>query len=142
MVFTPMKKLICFLLAVSFASLAYADIQDPPGADYGPTRKLGRAISNIFWFSTEIPNTMEDLNEKEGNSSMWGYGIAKGVWRATFRYWAGWGELVTWPWPTYKGSYRPFYKSDIPWINGGYSEYPPELGFETKYDYTRDTNQY
>jgi hypothetical protein len=35
------------------------------------------------------------------------------------------------------GSYYPPYRSDIPWINSGYSEFPPELGFETRYDYSR-----
>ena len=137
-----MKKILCSLLVVCFATLAYADIQDPPGADYGPTRKLGRAISNIFFSSTEIVYTMEDMNEVDGNAAMWSYGLVKGFWRTNFRFWSGWGELLTFPYPTYKGSYRPPYKSDIPWINGGYSEFPPELGFETKYPYARFTNQY
>src|ERR1039458_3237867 len=99
-----MKKLICFLLAVSFASLAYADIQDPPGADYGPTRKLGRAVSNILWSSTEIMYTMEEVNENEGNASAWGYGVVKGFWRAVERNNMGWREPATWPGPTYRSA--------------------------------------
>ena len=38
---------------------------------------------------------------------------------------------------TYKGSYRPPYKLDPPWIHGGFEEFPPELGFETRLDYVR-----
>ncbi len=47
-------------------------------------------------------------------------------------------ETALFPFPTYKGSYRPPYKSDIPWIHCGYSEFPPELGFESRYNYVRD----
>jgi putative exosortase-associated protein (TIGR04073 family) len=137
-----MKIFLCSLLVACFATAAFADIQDPPGADYGPTRKLGRAVANILFGSSEIVYTMEEVNESEGNNAMWGYGAVKGFWRATYRFWSGWGELLTFPYPTYKGSYRPPYKSDIPWINGGYQEYPPELGFETKYPYTRSSPQY
>jgi hypothetical protein len=36
------------------------------------------------------------------------------------------------------GSYRPVLPSDIPWIHAGYSEFPPELGNESKYPYCRD----
>ena len=137
-----MKKFLCLLLVVCFSSLAYSDIQDPPGADYGPTRKLGRGLSNILFSSTEAVYTMEEINDAEGNASMWGYGLVKGVGRTIYRFWAGWGELITFPFPTYKGSYRPPYKSDIPWINGGYQEFPPELGYETKYPYARWSSQY
>ena len=34
--------LLCSLLIVT-AAACYADIQDPPANDYGPTRKLSRA---------------------------------------------------------------------------------------------------
>jgi hypothetical protein len=46
--------------------------------------------------------------------------------------------MVTFPFPTVKGSYRPPYRSDIPWIKSGYQEFPPELGFETRYNYVRE----
>ena len=136
-----MKKFLCFLLIAGLTSAALADIQDPPGNDYGPTRKLGRAISNILFASTELPYTIENVNEIEGNSAL-GYGAVKGFWRAIYRSGAGWAELMTWPFPTYRGSYKPFYDSDIPWVNGGYTEFAPELGFETKYHYTRYYTDY
>jgi putative exosortase-associated protein (TIGR04073 family) len=137
-----MKKFLCFLLLAGFTVAAHADIQDPPAHEQGPTRKLGRAISNIFCCVTEIPYTIEVTNELEGNSAAAGYGIVKGIGRSWYRYGAGWAELLTWAFPTYKGSYRPFYRSDVPWINGGFTEFPPELGFETKYHYVRYTEDY
>jgi len=137
-----MKKFLCFLLVAGFASMALADIQDPPGNDFGPTRKLGRAISNIIYGVTEIPYVWENMTETEGDSAGWSYGLVKGFGRSFAREGAGWAELLTWPFPNYKGSYRPFYQSDIPWIHGGYTEFPPELGFETKYKYVREYYDY
>lgn len=137
-----MKKFLCFLLITGFTAAAMADIQDPPGNDFGPTRKLGRAISNICFGITELPYTIEVVNELEGNSAAWSYGGVKGWHRVVARWGAGWAELFTFALPTYKGSYRPFYQSSIPWINGGYTEFPPELGFETKYHYCRYTEDY
>ncbi len=109
-----MKKFICSLLVVCFATLAYGDIQDPPGADYGPTRKLGRAISNILYAGSELGYTMCELNESDGNSAAYAYGIVKGIGRTIDREGFGWAELFTFAAPTYKGSYRPFYRCDVP----------------------------
>jgi len=47
-------------------------------------------------------------------------------------------EVALFPFPTQKGTYYPPYRSDIPWINSGYQEFPPELGFDTRYNYVRD----
>ena len=53
-----MKILLCSLLLITAAS-CYADIQDPPANDYGPTRKLARALANLCPVSsaTEIPSS-------------------------------------------------------------------------------------
>ena len=40
-----MKHLIPFALLFVLAQVTFADIQDPPSNDYGPTRKLGRGLS-------------------------------------------------------------------------------------------------
>ncbi len=130
-----------FLLSLSLVSLlaasAFADIQDPPMNDQGPTRKLGRAFSNILFGITEVPSTIAKVNEREGNAAAASYGVVKGVGRVFYRLHKGIYELVTFPFPTHQGSYRPAYKSNVPWIHGGFEEFPPELGFETKYRYTR-----
>ena len=105
--------------------------------DEGPTRKLGRGISNMVYGITELPQTIALLNDREGNSSAVSYGIVKGVGRVLARSGYGLYEFLTFPFPSVKGSYRAPYRSNIPWIHGGFEEYPPELGFNTKYRYVR-----
>jgi putative exosortase-associated protein (TIGR04073 family) len=139
-----MKKLLCFLLVAGVSAVAFADIQDPPANDYGPTRKLGRSISNINPLSafTEVPDTIATINDREGNAAAASYGVVKGFGRFFFRMGVGWYEFATWPFPTYKGSYRPPYRMSVPWIHGGYTEFPPELGFDTQYRYSRSYYAY
>ena len=139
-----MKTILLSLLLLAGAAACRADIQDPPANDYGPTRKLGRALANIdpLGAVSEVFDTVGKINDREGNSSAITYGVVKGVGRMFFRFGAGWYEFVTFPFPTYKGSYRPFYRSNIPWIHGGYEEYPPELGFETRYNYVQQNGGY
>ena len=66
------------------------------------------------------------------------YGLVKGFGRFAFRMGIGFYEVVTFPFPTTRGSYRPPYKLNTPWIHGGYEEFPPELGWDSRFDYTRD----
>jgi putative exosortase-associated protein (TIGR04073 family) len=91
---------------------------------------------------TEFPDTIATINDAEGNSAAVTYGVVKGIGRVFFRMGAGWYEFVTFPFPTYKGSYRPFYRSNIPWVHGGYEEFPPELGFKTTYNYVQQSTSY
>ena len=137
-----MKKLLCSLLLTCVTAVVYADIQDPPANDQGPTHKLGRGISNLVYGITELPYAMDVLNSTEGNSSGLSYGVVKGVGRTLNRMGAGLYEIVTFPVPNTNGTYRPILASDIPWIHGGYAEFPPELGFESKYGYCRNHPSY
>ena len=132
-----MKTIITLLTVCGIATACYADIQAPPQSQYGPTRKLGRALANILHGGTEIPVTIAEVNDAEGNAAAATYGVVKGVGRSLFRLNRGVFELITWPFPTYKGTYRPPYPDEVPWIHGGYQEFPPELGWESKYDYIR-----
>src|SRR5262245_13007904 len=130
-----MKKLLLSLSAVALASTAMADIQDPALNDQGPSRKLGRGISNIAFGVTELPMCIFQINDREGNAAAWSYGVVRGVGRTFARIGAGVYEFVTFPIPSVKGSYRPVLKSNIPWINGGYEEFPPELGWNVRKRY-------
>jgi len=130
--------MIAVLAAAAIASSAAADIQDPPSNDYGPTRKLGRGLSNFFIAPAEIPVTIAKINTDEGNAAAAGYGVARGLGRAGARHIAGLLEILLWPVPAYRQSYYPLLPSDIPWIHAGYSEFPPELGNESKYPYVRE----
>jgi putative exosortase-associated protein (TIGR04073 family) len=132
-----MKTLI-LVLVLGITSSAFADIQDPPANDYGPTRKLGRGIANFFLAPAEITVTVATINTQEGNSAAATYGVVRAVGRTAMRHGAGLFEILTWPFPIWRDSYKPVLPSDIPWIHAGYSEFPPELGNETKYNYVRD----
>lgn len=134
-----MKFPALFAIALAVGtSVLFADIQAPPASDYGPTRKLGRGISNIAFGSTELLDVFASVNYAEGNSAAWSYGLVRGVGRTFARLGFGIYEVVLFPFPTHKGTYRQPYRSDIPWIHCGYQEFPPELGFETRYNYVRD----
>lgn len=132
-----MKILLSVLLLAFAFPPVFADIQAPPASDYGPTRKLGRGIGNIAFGLTEIPFQMTMINELEGNAAAFSYGLVRGTGRVFARLGFGIYEVALFPFPTHNGTYYPPYRSDIPWINSGYSEFPPELGFETRYDYGR-----
>ena len=133
-----MKCFLALAMVFGFAAVSLADIQDPPANDYGPTRKLGRALSNLVLAPAEITTTVCKVNTDEGNSTAAGYGVVRGVGRSAARHLAGFLELVTWPFPAWRESYYPLLPSDIPYIHAGYSEFPPELGNESKYPYVRD----
>jgi putative exosortase-associated protein (TIGR04073 family) len=134
-----MKRIISVaVIAAALASSAVADIQDPPSNDYGPTRKLGRGLSNLFLGSSEIAVTVCKINSEEGNAAAAGYGVVRGAGRAASRHVAGFLEILLWPVPVWRQSYYPLLPSDVPWIHAGYSEFPPELGNESKYPYVRD----
>jgi putative exosortase-associated protein (TIGR04073 family) len=133
-----MKKLIAIVLMLGAGQFAFADIQDPPGNDYGPTRKLGRGIANLFLAPAEVFVTVTTVNTHEGNAAAATYGVVRGVGRAAARHAAGFIEILSFPFPSWHDSYSPMLPSDIPWIHAGYSEFPPELGNESKYNYVRD----
>ena len=135
----PMKThLVTGLVGLALAASAVADIQDPPANDYGPTRKLGRGIGNFLYASSELPVSVCNVNKEEGNAAAASYGVVRGLGRSTARHFVGLFEIFTFPFPIWHDSYRPVLPSDIPYIHAGYSEFPPELGFETKYPYCRD----
>ena len=132
-----MKSVLCSLLTLTVCSSVFADIQAPPASDYGATRKLSRGLGNIAFGITELPFQMSLINDLEGNSAAFSYGVVRGAGRVLSRLGFGIYEVALFPFPTHNGTYYPPYRSDIPWINSGYSEFPPELGFETRYDYSR-----
>ena len=51
-----MKKFIALTLAATFAigTMALADIQSPPGHQFGWSRKLSRALANLAYGGTEL----------------------------------------------------------------------------------------
>jgi putative exosortase-associated protein (TIGR04073 family) len=132
-----MKTLLSATLVFGFAISSFADIQDPPSKDYGPTRKLGRGLSNLVFGLAELPTTIAKVNAREGNSAAAGYGVVRGLGRSGMRMGSGLFEFLTFPFPTKHHTHYPLLRSDIPYIHAGYEEFPPELGNESKYPYVR-----
>ena len=132
-----MKTLLSAAFLLAFAISSFADIQDPPSNDYGPTRKLGRGLSNLVFGIAELPATIGKINQREGNTAAAGYGVVRGLGRSGMRMGSGLFEFLTFPFPTNRRTYYPLLRSDIPYIHAGYQEFPPELGNESKYPYVR-----
>src|SRR5213594_5126052 len=133
-----MRRILAFAAVTALASGVFADIQDPPSNDYGPTRKLGRGLSNFFLAPAEVFVTVTTVNTYDGNAAAFGYGMVRGIGRSATRHVAGFLEAVLAPFPAWRESYYPLLPSDIPYIHAGYSEFPPELVNESKYPYVRD----
>jgi putative exosortase-associated protein (TIGR04073 family) len=138
---TTMKLLLPALGLLLVASLVHADIQQPPASEWGPTRKLGRGLGNIAYGITELPDSMMSVNYFEGNNAAFSYGIVRGLGRMFARLGYGLYDTLLFPVPSFKGTYAPPYKSNVQWIWSGYSEFPPELLFETRYPYVREDQQ-
>ena len=133
-----MKTPLAAALFLAFAISSSADIQDPPSNDYGPTRKLGRGISNVVFGIAELPVSIARVNSREGNAAAASYGVVRGVGRSWMRFHTGLAEVFSFPFPANRGTYYPILKPRIPYIHAGYEEFPPELGFESKYPYVRN----
>lgn len=134
-----MKRSFCILIAFIVTSAGVmADIQAPPASTYTPTRKLGRALSNIF-LSMEVYEQIVRKTEQYGSNAGWSYGLVDGYRRAFQRFGYGWYELVTFYCPTYKGTFKPPYQrcGEDHRIemnpHDGLSEFPPTLGFDRYY---------
>ena len=132
-----MKSPLVAALLLAFAVSSSADIQDPPSNDYGPTRKLGRGISNVVFGIAELPVSIARVNSREGNSAAASYGVVRGVGRSYMRFHTGLAEIFSFPFRVNRGTYYPLLPPRVPYIHAGYEEFPPELGNESKYPYVR-----
>ncbi len=137
--------LLSLVLALGVTGVVSADIQSPPGAQYTATRKLGRAISNLLYSPVEIPSQISIKGDQYGDSAALSWGVVEGTWRMLSRMGYGVYELVTFWAPTYKCTYKPPYQGNCGQSGlieynpeGGLTEFPPELGFQSYYSYTRD----
>ncbi len=132
------RTILILVTAVTLGGLAMADIQSPPGARWNWSRKLSRAVANIIYGVTEIPITAMKVDRTDGSSAAFTSMGVDGTKRTVVRFGYGLYELVTFPFPSYKGGYRPpYYKHDKfdPWR--GYQEFPPQLGISTQANYCR-----
>lgn len=136
-----MKKTILILMTVGIAGLSMADFQAPPAEKNGHIRKLSRALSNMIYGITEIPNSWAKVNREEGGSAAASYGTINGARKTVARLGFGIFELVTFPFPAYKGTYKAPYAPSIresTHPSTGYLEFPPEWGFVSGVQHNRE----
>ena len=139
-----MKKLLLLLLTAGIAGVGTADIQSPPGYKHGMLRKLSRAVANLAYGSTEIPVQWSRSELEGGASEQVAYGTIYGAGKTVARVGYGLFELVTFPFPAYKGTYRPPYAMGIREAyhpSTGLLEFPPEVGFISGVVHTRSQVQ-
>ncbi|HYF33930.1 MAG TPA: exosortase system-associated protein, TIGR04073 family [Prosthecobacter sp.] len=136
-----MKKRLVLTLTTLLAlgSIAFGDIQSPPGHHYNWSRKLSRGVGNLLYGWTEPLDIYRRTLRSEGGVAAFSDILIEGPKRMIVR--AGYGiyEVATFPLPTYKLTYRPPYyrKENIdPWW--GYKDFPPEIGFLGGVDYSRN----
>lgn len=132
-----MKKAFLILVTMAIAGATVADIQAPPGAQYGRIGKLSRGLANMLYGWTEVPSSWERAVTTDG-SSYGLYGLLWGGHKTAVRF--GWGlyEVVTFPFPSYKGGFKaPYLHKQERNPQNGYSNMPPELGFDGGTDYNR-----
>lgn len=132
-----MKLFICSLIVLIGFSVARADIQDPPAKRYDNHRKFSRGVANMAYGLTEIPHTMIVVNNEEGNSAAFSLGLISGARRTLERFGVGVFEVVTHPFAINRGTYKPYFKSPTRSHHGTFEEFPPELGFNSSYTYSR-----
>ena len=132
-----MKKLLLIFLTAGVA-ITMADFQAPPGSKYTPIRKLSRALANLVYGANELPNQWEKSTIEGGNSEAASWGTLHAGEKIVARVGYGLYELITFPFPTYKGSYRqPYRTKDAMNPFRGYQEFPPEVGFTSGVVVTR-----
>jgi len=139
------RTVVSLLCACAAIGTAGADIQAPPGSEYTAERKLGRAIANLIYSPLEIPEQITRRIDQNGDNAAFSWGVVDGVSKMFQRMGYGVYELVTFWAPTYKCTYQPPYQgrcgvSGLQEYNpsNGLSEFPPDLGFETYYSYSRE----
>lgn len=133
-----MKSILSSVLGFCLlAAPAMADIQNPPLDSYTPVTKLGRGIGNVVFGITELPDTMIREQRIHGTKAAWSVGLANGTWRTVKRVGYGVVETVTFPVPTFKGTYRQPYKRGEIYPTSGLKEFSPELGFKSGTTYSR-----
>lgn len=135
-----MKNRITLLLvgALALGSLAFGDIQSSPGSHWNWSRKLSRGLANLAYGWAEYPVHWQKVERAEGINAAGSSAIVEGTSRSLVRVGYGLYEFLTFPFPTYKGTYRPpYYKKERfdPWF--GYDEFPPQVGFASQARYGR-----
>lgn len=105
----PQRKLGIFIIVaiVSLGTLPAGAWAEDETSDYGPSRKLGRGLSNVAFGTLEVPQAISDRWSQEGMAAGLFWGPIDGLGRAFQRTVVGAFETVTFAFPGYKPVLKP-----------------------------------
>ena len=126
------------LAAFSLVGSASADIQSPPGHHYNWSRKLSRGLGNMVFSPMEYATRWRYTNAESGPLAAISDAAIEGSKRSVVRLVTGAYEILTFPFPTWKLTYRPpFYRKEYVDNWWGYTEFPQDFGQMTQTTYSR-----
>ena len=132
------RFILLALAALSIAGSAIADIQSPPGHRFNWSRKLSRSFGNVAFAFMEVPTRWRYTYENEGPLAAFSDAVIEGPKRAFVRTLYGVYEFVTFPFPSWKLTYRPpYYRKEYVDNWWGYTEFNQDVGQLTQTTYSR-----
>lgn len=133
------NRFILLALAIlSLAGTASADIQSPPGHHYNWSRKLSRGVGNFVFSPLEYVTRWRYTLKEQGPVAAMADGLVEGTKRTVVRMAYGVYEVATFPFPSWKLTYRPpFYRKEYVDNWWGYTEFPQDIGQVTQSSYSR-----
>ncbi|MBL9131427.1 MAG: exosortase system-associated protein, TIGR04073 family [Verrucomicrobiaceae bacterium] len=132
------RFLLIALALFTLAGSALADIQSPPGHRFNWSRKLSRGVGNIIFSPFEFPMRWRYTLEKEGITAAASDFFIEGTKRTFVRACYGVYEIATFPFPTWKLTYRPpYYRKEVVDNWWGYTEFAQDWSSLSQANYSR-----
>ncbi len=132
------RLLLTILAALSLIGPAMADIQSPPGHHFNWSRKLSRGIGGAVFSPLEYISAYNRTLQQDGAVAAVSDFFVEGTKRMVVRIGYGLYETATFPFPSWKLTYRPpFYRKEYVDSWWGYSEFPHNIGALSQTNYSR-----
>jgi putative exosortase-associated protein (TIGR04073 family) len=126
------------LILLTFASPALADIQSPPGHHFNWSRKLSRGLGSMIFSPLEFTDRWRHTVKQDGPIAAASDVFIEAPKRILVRLFYGVYEVTTFPFPTWKLTYRPpYYRKEYIDNWWGYTEFPLQMGSVTQSTYSR-----
>ena len=132
------RLLLLALSLLVISGSALADIQSPPGHRFNWSRKLSRGIGNVIFSPMEYPMRWRYTMKNEGPIAAVADLFVEGTKRTVVRIGYGLYETATFPFPTWKLTYRPpYYRKEAVDNWWGYTEFAQDWTSLTQVPYSR-----
>ncbi len=132
------RLLLLALTAATLVGTAFGDIQSPPGHHFNWSRKLSRGFGNLAFAPGEYFSRWRYTNQQEGPVAAFSDSLIEGTKRTIVRAFYGVYEVATFPFPSWKMTYRPpYYRKEYVDNWWGYTEFNQNLGSLSHAGYSR-----